>query len=68
MNGQHYVALVRLSNKDDETLADVGERCHRVPASSLPWLLETGRIEFFTSARALAASGWADFECPEGEA
>jgi hypothetical protein len=66
VNGRDYVALVRLSNKDDEALADVGERCDRVPPSSLPWLLETGRIEFFAAPRAFAASAWADLGRPEG--
>lgn len=45
MNGVDYIATVRLSNKADETLAVMGEPCDRVPASSLPWLLEQGLIE-----------------------
>lgn len=44
MNGADYVALRRLSNKADETLAAVGETCERVPASSLPGLLASGKI------------------------
>ena len=44
MNGVDYVALRRLSTRDDETLAVVGETCDRVPASSLPGLLASGKI------------------------
>ncbi len=44
LNGADYVAQQRLSNGDDETLADVGETCERVPVESLPWLLEQGVI------------------------
>jgi hypothetical protein len=42
--GAQFVANERLSNLADETLADVGDTCERVPASSLPWLLAQGRI------------------------
>lgn len=34
-----FFALVRLTAKDGTVLADVGERCDRVPAVSLPWLI-----------------------------
>lgn len=44
MNGADYVATTRLSTKKNVTLADVGERCDRVPAESLPWLIEQGLI------------------------
>lgn len=44
LNGADYRALHRLSTADDETLADVGETCERVPASSLAWLLAYGLI------------------------
>ncbi len=44
LNGADYLAQQRLSNGDDETLADVGETCERVPVESLPWLLEQGFI------------------------
>lgn len=44
MTGKDFVALVRLSNKENVTVADVGETCERVLASSLPWLLEHGHI------------------------
>ncbi len=30
LNGSDYRAVVRLSTKDDVTLADVGETCERV--------------------------------------
>lgn len=44
MNGRDYIALRRLSTKADVTLAAVGETCERVPASSLPGLLASGKI------------------------
>lgn len=44
MNGKDYVALRRLSNAADETLAQVDETCERVPAESLPALLASGKI------------------------
>jgi len=44
MNGQDYRAVRRLSTKADETLADVGETCERVPVESLPMLLASGKI------------------------
>lgn len=44
MNGKDYRALRRLSNAKDETLAEVGETCERVPATSLPALLASGKI------------------------
>lgn len=44
MNGKDYVALRRLSNAADDTLADVGESCEQVPAASLPALLASGKI------------------------
>jgi hypothetical protein len=43
--GAEYRARVRLSNKADETLADVGEACTRVPVASLAWLLASHKIE-----------------------
>lgn len=45
VNGADYRARVRLSTKDDETLALEGETCERVPASSLNGLLISGLIE-----------------------
>ena len=44
MNGADYLATVRLSTKQNETLAEPGEPCERVPASSLPWLAAQGLI------------------------
>ena len=44
MNGKDYVAVVRLSAKDDRTLAAPGESCERVDPKSLGWLLEQGLI------------------------
>lgn len=45
LNGTHFRAVRRLSTGHDETLADVGETCERVPASSLSWLLTDRLIE-----------------------
>lgn len=45
MKGRDYRALRRLSNAANETLAEVGETCDRVPPESLPWLLQSGKIE-----------------------
>lgn len=42
--GSDYVAVRRLSDKDDRTLALVGETCERVPVESLPALLASGKI------------------------
>jgi len=38
------VARVRLSTRANDTLALPGETCERVPASSLPWLIEQGLV------------------------
>jgi hypothetical protein len=46
LHGANFRALRRLSNAKNETLADVGQTCERVPASSLRNLLASGgRIE-----------------------
>lgn len=45
MTGAEYRATVRLSTKDDVTLAEPGETCERVPDASLAWLLTQGLIE-----------------------
>jgi hypothetical protein len=44
LDGRRYRAAVRLSTKTNETLAEVGETCERVPVTSIPWLLEQGLI------------------------
>lgn len=44
LDGANFVANVRLSTGEDDTLAEVGETCERVPASSLPHLLGRGKI------------------------
>jgi hypothetical protein len=44
LNGKDYRAAVRLSTKDDETLAEVGETCERVPVVSLAPLLASRKI------------------------
>ncbi len=43
-DGAQFIALRRLSDRDDRTLAVVGETCERVPAASLPGLLASGKI------------------------
>ena len=44
MTGADYRATVRLSTAGDATVAEPGETCERVPASSLIWLAEQGLI------------------------
>jgi hypothetical protein len=44
MNGADYVATERLTTKKGDVLAEIGERCDQVPASSLDWLAEQGLI------------------------
>lgn len=45
LNGKDYRAIVTLTNKANETVADVGETCERVDPDSLVWLLEQQLIE-----------------------
>jgi hypothetical protein len=45
LNGADFRARVRLSTKADETLAQPGETCERVPVESLEQLLASGQIE-----------------------
>lgn len=45
MDGKGYRARVRLSTKDDQTLAEPGETCERVPVASLAALLASRKIE-----------------------
>jgi hypothetical protein len=45
MTGHEYIARARLTNKaGDVVFAEVGETCERVPAASLPWLIEQGLV------------------------
>ena len=44
MNGADYIATKRLSNLNDETVAEVGQTCERVNPDSLGWLLKQGLI------------------------
>jgi len=44
LQGTDYVAIRRLSDKDDVTLAEAGETCDRVPPESLAPLLASGHI------------------------
>lgn len=52
LQGKHYRALRRLSDQGNHTLAEVGETCERVPVTSLPALLASGKIEYATQRRA----------------
>jgi len=45
MPSSDYVAVRRISTRDDETLAAVGETCDRVPADALEWLEASGAIQ-----------------------
>lgn len=44
LNGADYRAMRRLSSKDNQTFAEVGETCERVPVESLPALVASGKI------------------------
>lgn len=56
LNGAEYRAKVRLSTKANETLAEVGGTCTRVPVVSLPALLASGKIERIATPMAPAVS------------
>lgn len=61
MDGREFIATVRLSDAANTTLAVPGERCDRVPAASLPWLLAQGLIVPDVAGRdALHATATAD--------
>lgn len=62
--GANYRAVRRLSSKDDETLADAGDSCARVPVASLAWLLEQGHIEAIPGA-VISEDVWRDLGRPE---
>jgi len=55
LDGANYRAVRRLSTKDNETLAHVGESCARVPADSLPALVASGEIVRLRPGEAAAA-------------
>jgi len=38
--GADYEAVVRLTNRDGDVLAEVGASCASVPGESLGWLIE----------------------------
>ncbi len=48
--GSDYVATVRLSTKDNRTIALPGEGCDNVPTVSLEWLLRSGKIKLASVA------------------
>ncbi len=41
-NGAEYAATTRLSTRDDETLAAIGETCERLTPEALAWAIERG--------------------------
>jgi hypothetical protein len=45
MIGRDYIAVRRLSTKEDVTLAEPGATCENVPEGSLGWLLDRGWIK-----------------------
>jgi hypothetical protein len=44
MHGKDYVAVRRISTLADDTLADIGETCERVPPEFLQGHVEAGDI------------------------
>jgi hypothetical protein len=44
MHGKDYVAVRRISNLADHTLADVGDTCERIPSAFLQGHLDAGDI------------------------
>jgi hypothetical protein len=66
LTGQNYRALRRLSTAADETLAEVGETCERVPVESLAPLLASGHIELAVERRAPSAPAPDDATPPTG--
>jgi len=60
LTGSDYRARVRLSTKDNVTLALPGETCERVPAASLPLLLVSRKIEGIPIAELATEATWAD--------
>jgi len=66
LQGKDFVALRRLSDGDNATLAVVGETCDRVPTISLLSLLASGKI---APVRARDdETAWADLgRPPEGD-
>ena len=63
LDGRNYRALRRLSTREDLTLAEAGETCDRVPQSSLPVLLRTGKI---APVSQISEAEWRDLARPEG--
>ena len=45
LKGADYIATRRLSDIDDNTLADIGDTCERVPAVSMASLVKQGWIK-----------------------
>ena len=44
VNGGDYCATTRLTNRDGDVLAEVGQTCEKVPAESLGWLIDQNLI------------------------
>lgn len=45
LRGNDFRALNRISDRDDNTLAAIGETCEKVDPNALGWLLVQGHIE-----------------------
>lgn len=54
LKGSDYRALRRISDVENHTLTDVGETCEAIPATALPALLASGKIERAEERRAEA--------------
>ena len=44
INGGDYQATTRLTNRQGEVLAEIGQTCEQVPAESRGWLVAQGLI------------------------
>ena len=62
MPSSDFVAVRRISTRDDETLAAVGETCDRVPSEALEWLEASGAIQVIGAGPVLAAPAADDDE------
>ena len=54
LHGRDFRALRRLANGENETLAEMGDTCERIPPEHLPALLQSGDIERAVERRAAA--------------
>lgn len=64
-HGRNFRAMTRLSTRDNRTLALRGETCERVPAASLPLLLESGKIAPVSTVTSIVTEAdWRDLGRP----